>query len=42
VVRAKVAAEKITELEFVTTRSKTDGMIFTIDTYSGAARVPTG
>jgi hypothetical protein len=37
VVRAKVAAEKITELEFVTTRSKADGMLFVIDSYSGAA-----
>ena len=37
VVRAKVDAEqKISELEFVTTRSRADGMIFTIDTYSGA------
>jgi hypothetical protein len=40
VVRAKVAAEKLTELELVTTRSKADGMIFTIDTYSGAASKP--
>jgi hypothetical protein len=40
VVRARVAAEKISELEFVTTRSKADGMIFTIDTYSGAASKP--
>jgi hypothetical protein len=40
VVRAKVAAEKITELELVTTRSKADGMIFSIDTYSGAASKP--
>lgn len=36
VVRVKVADEKITELELVTTRSRADGMIFTIDTYSGA------
>lgn len=40
VVRAKVAAEKISELEFVATRSRADGMIFTIDTYSGAASKP--
>jgi hypothetical protein len=40
VVRAKVAAEKISELELVTTRSKADGMIFSIDTYSGAASKP--
>ena len=40
VVRAKVAAEKITELELVATRSKADGMIFSIDTYSGAASKP--
>ncbi len=41
VVRAKVDAEqKISELELVTTRSRADGMIFTIDTYSGAASKP--
>ena len=40
VVRAKVAAGKLTELELVTTRSKADGMIFSIDTYSGAASKP--
>jgi hypothetical protein len=36
VVRVKVAGEQISELELVTTRSRADGMIFTIDTYSGA------
>lgn len=37
VVRVKVDGEdRLTELEFVTTRSRADGMIFTIDTYSGA------
>jgi hypothetical protein len=37
VVRVKVdAAANISELEFVATRSRADGMIFTIDTYSGA------
>lgn len=40
VVRAKVAGERISELEFVATRSRADGMIFTIDTYSGAASKP--
>jgi hypothetical protein len=37
VVRAKVVGEAISELELVTTRSRADGMIFSIDTYSGAA-----
>lgn len=38
VVRVKVDAEqKISELELVTTRSRTDGMLFAIDAYSGAA-----
>jgi hypothetical protein len=37
VVRVKVDGEqRISELEFVTTRSRADGMIFSIDTYSGA------
>jgi hypothetical protein len=36
VVRVKLAGEQISELELVTTRSRADGMIFTIDTYSGA------
>jgi len=36
VVRAKVTGERISELELVTTRSRADGMIFNIDTYSGA------
>src|SRR6185312_13017247 len=37
VVRAKVDGEqKLSELELVTTRSRTDGMIFAIDAYSGA------
>jgi hypothetical protein len=41
VVRAKVDGEqKISELELVTTRSRADGMIFSIDTYSGAAAKP--
>lgn len=40
VVRVKVTNEQISELEFVTTRSRADGMIFTIDTYSGAASKP--
>ncbi|MET0280537.1 MAG: hypothetical protein ABW278_05350 [Steroidobacteraceae bacterium] len=40
VVRAKVTGERISELEFVATRSRADGMIFTIDTYSGAASKP--
>ena len=40
VVRTKVVDEKITELELVTTRSLRDGMIFTIDTYSGAPSKP--
>ena len=41
VVRAKVDADqKISELELVATRSRADGMIFTIDTYSGAASKP--
>jgi len=38
VVRVKVDADqRISELELVTTRSRTDGMIFAIDAYSGAA-----
>jgi hypothetical protein len=37
VVRVKVSGEQISELELVATRSRADGMIFTIDTYSGAA-----
>jgi hypothetical protein len=37
VVRLKIDGEqKISELELVATRSRTDGMIYTIDTYSGA------
>jgi hypothetical protein len=37
VVRVKVDNEqKLSELELVATRSRADGMIFTIDTYSGA------
>lgn len=37
VVRVKVDKdEKLSELEFVTTRSRTDGMIYAIDAYSGA------
>jgi hypothetical protein len=37
VVRAKVDPEqKLSELELVTTRSRTDGMIYAIDAYSGA------
>lgn len=36
VVRVKVTGEQISELELVATRSRADGMIFTIDTYSGA------
>jgi len=40
VVRTKVVGEQITELELVTTRSRADGMIFTIDTYSGAPSKP--
>ena len=37
VVRAKVDGEqKLSELELVTTRSRTDGMIYAIDAYSGA------
>jgi len=38
VVRAKVVGEKISELEFVATRSKADGMIFTLDTYSAPSK----
>ncbi len=38
VVRVKVDSDqKLSELELVTTRSRTDGMIFAIDAYSGAA-----
>jgi hypothetical protein len=38
VVRAKVDGEqRLSELEFVATRSRTDGMIYNIDAYSGAA-----
>lgn len=37
VVRVKLdAAQKLAELELVTTRSRTDGMIYNIDAYSGA------
>lgn len=37
VVRVKIdAAQNIAELELVTTRSRTDGMIYNIDAYSGA------
>jgi hypothetical protein len=37
VVRVKVDSEqKLSEIELVTTRSRTDGMLYTIDTYSGA------
>lgn len=39
VVRTKVVGEQITELELVTTRSRADGMIFTIDKYSGAPSI---
>jgi hypothetical protein len=35
VVRAKLDGEQISELEFVATRSRADGMIFTLDTFSG-------
>src|SRR6516164_8798657 len=38
VVRAKVDGDqRLSELEFVATRSRTDGMIYNIDAYSGAA-----
>ena len=38
VVRAKVDGEqRLSELEFVATRSRADGMIYNIDAYSGAA-----
>ena len=37
VVRVKLdGAQKLSELELVTTRSRTDGMIYNIDAYSGA------
>ena len=38
VVRAKVADEKISELEFVATRSRADGMIFNLQTFDAPAK----
>ena len=38
VIRVKVENEKLTELELVATRSRTDGMIFTIDTFSAPGK----
>jgi hypothetical protein len=38
VVRLKAAGEQITELELVTTRSRADGMIFTLDTMNAPSK----
>jgi len=38
VVRVKVAGENINELELVATRSRADGMIFTLDTFSAPSK----